>query len=219
MVFRDRTHAGQALAQKLVQYANREDVLVLAIPRGGVPVGVEVARALRAPLDVFILRKLGVPWQEELAFGAVASGGVRVMEQETIDALGLSPEEIKEVVEREEAELRRRERVYRGDRPAPNVEGKIVLLVDDGIATGSSMLAAILAVRQLRPAKTVIAVPVASADSCGRLRKQADELIAVDIPEAFYAVGQFYEDFRPTTDEEVVELLELASAEGARSLA
>lgn len=217
MVFRDRTHAGQLLAGKLMQYANREDVLVLAVPRGGVPVGFEVARALGTPLDVFILRKVGVPWQEELAFGAVASGGVRVLEQETIEALGLSPEEIGEVVEREEAELRRRERVYRGNRPVPNIEGKIVLLVDDGIATGSSMLAAILAVRQLKPAKIVVAVPVAAASSCGRLRKHADELVAVDIPDAFYAVGQFYEDFQATTDEEVVDLLERASAASARA--
>lgn len=216
MPFRDRIHAGQLLAQRLMQYANREDVLVLAVPRGGVPVGFEVAQALHAPLDVFVLRKLGVPWQEELAFGAVASGGVRVVEQETIDALGLTSEEIEAVVEREQSELRRRERAYRDDRPAPHVQGKTVLLVDDGIATGSSMLAAIAALRQLKPAKIVVAVPVAAASTAKRLRKIADEFVAVDAPATFYAVGQFYADFQPTSDEEVVDLLERASAAPAR---
>lgn len=217
MPFRNRAHAGQLLAEKLMQYANRDDVLVLAVPRGGVPVGFEVAQALHAPLDVFVLRKLGAPWHEELGFGAVAPGGVRIMEQETIDALGLTPEEIEAVVEREESELRRRERVYRGERPAPNVKGKIVLLVDDGIATGSSMLAAIAALRQFKPAKIVIAVPVAAASTAKRLRKIVDEFVAVEAPAAFYAVGQFYADFQPTSDEEVVDLLERASATAARA--
>lgn len=217
MPFRDRVHAGQLLAQKLMDYANREGVLVLAVPRGGVPVGFEVARALHAPLDVFVLRKLGVPWQEELGFGAVASGGVRVVEQKMIEVLGLTSEEIEAVVEREESELRRRERVYRDDRPVPNVEGKIVLLVDDGIATGSSMLAAVAALRQLKPSKIVIAVPVAAASTTKRLRKIADEFVAVEAPHAFYAVGQFYGDFQPTTDEEVVDLLERASTARARA--
>lgn len=216
MPFRDRIHGGQLLAQKLMQYAYREDVLVLAVPRGGVPVGFEVAQALHAPLDVFVLRKLGVPWQEELAFGAVASGGVRVVEQETIDALGLTSEEIEAVVEREQSELRRRERVYRDDRPAPHVQGKTVLLVDDGIATGSSMLAAIAALRQLKPVKIVVAVPVAAASTTKRLQKIADEFVAVEVPAAFYAVGQFYADFQPTSDEEVVDLLERASAAPSR---
>jgi putative phosphoribosyl transferase len=216
MPFRDRIHAGQLLAQRLMQYANRDDVLVLAVPRGGVPVGFEVAQALHAPLEVFVLRKLGVPWQEELAFGAVASGGVRVVEQETIDALGLTSEEIEAVVEREQSELRRRERAYRDDRPAPHVQGKTVLLVDDGIATGSSMLAAIAALRQLKPAKIVVAVPVAAASTTKRLRKIADEFVAVEAPATFYAVGQFYADFQPTSDEEVVNLLERASAAPAR---
>jgi putative phosphoribosyl transferase len=175
-----------------------------------------VAQALHAPLDVFVLRKLGVPWQEELAFGAVASGGVRVVEQETIDALGLTSEEIEAVVEREQSELRRRERAYRDDRPAPHVQGKTVLLVDDGIATGSSMLAAIAALRQLKPAKIVVAVPVAAASTTKRLRKIADEFVAVEAPATFYAVGQFYADFQPTSDEEVVNLLERASAAPAR---
>ncbi len=217
MPFRDRVHAGQLLAEKLMQYANREGVLVLAVPRGGVPVGFEVAQALHAPLDVFVLRKLGAPWHEELGFGAVASGGVRIMEQETIDALGLTSEEIEAVVEREESELRRRERVYRGERPAPNVKGKIVVLVDDGIATGSSMLAAIAALRHFKPAKIVIAVPVAAASTAKRLRKIVDEFVAVEAPAAFYAVGQFYADFQPTSDEEVVDLLERASATAARA--
>lgn len=212
MRFPDRTHAGQMLAERLQQYASRDDVLVLGIPRGGVPVAFEVARALHAPLDVFILRKLGVPWQEELAFGALASGGVRILEAETVDALGLTAEEIEEVAKREEAELQRRERVYRSNRPAPVVQGKVVLLVDDGIATGASMQAAITALRRLKPAKLVVAVPVASATTVKRLRKQVDELVVVDLPEAFYAVGQFYDDFRPTTDEEVVDLLERAAA-------
>ncbi len=217
MPFRDRVHAGQLLAEKLMQYANRDGVLVLAVPRGGVPVGFEVAQALHAPLDVFVLRKLGAPWHEELGFGAVASGGVRIMEQETIDALGLTSEEIEAVVEREESELRRRERVYRGERPAPNVKGKIVVLVDDGIATGSSMLAAIAALRHFKPAKIVIAVPVAAASTAKRLRKIVDEFVAVEAPAAFYAVGQFYADFQPTSDEEVVDLLERASATAARA--
>jgi putative phosphoribosyl transferase len=212
MRFRDRTHAGQILAEKLRQYANRDDVLVLGIPRGGVPVAFEVARALHAPLDVFILRKLGVPWHEELAFGALASGGVRILEAETVDAFGLTTEEIEEVTKREAAELLRRERVYRTNRPPLIVEGKIVLLVDDGIATGASMQAAIAALRRLQPAKLVVAVPVAPAATAGRLRDLVDQLVVVDLPEAFYAVGQFYDDFRPTTDEEVVDLLDRAAA-------
>jgi putative phosphoribosyl transferase len=217
MIFRDRKQAGELLARKLTKYANREDVVVLAIPRGGVPVGFEVARALHAPLDVFIVRKLGVPWQEELAFGAVATGGVRVLDEQIMESLQLTPEQIEKVTERENKELERRERVYRGKRAALAVKGKLVLLVDDGIATGSSMLAGITALRQLEPAQIIIAIPVAPPTTCARLRKKADDLVCVSMPESFFAIGQFYENFQPTSDVEVCALVEEASASTARS--
>ena len=217
MIFRDRKQAGELLARKLTKYANREDVVVLAIPRGGVPVGFEVARALHAPLDVFIVRKLGVPWQEELAFGAVATGGVRVLDEQIMESLQLTPEQIEKVTERENKELERRERVYRGKRAALAVKGKLVLLVDDGIATGSSMLAGITALRQLEPAQIIIAIPVAPPTTCARLRKKADDLVCVSMPESFFAIGQFYENFQPTSDAEVCALVEEASASTARS--
>jgi len=217
MIFRDRKQAGELLARKLTKYANREDVVVLAIPRGGVPVGFEVARALHAPLDVFIVRKLGVPWQEELAFGAVATGGVRVLDEQIMESLQLTPEQIEKVTERENKELERRERVYRGKRAALAVKGKLVLLVDDGIATGSSMLAGITALRQLEPAQIIVATPVAPPTTCARLRKKADDLVCVSMPESFFAIGQFYENFQPTSDAEVCALVEEASASTARS--
>jgi len=217
MVFRDRKQAGELLARKLTKYANREDVVVLAIPRGGVPVGFEVARALHAPLDVFIVRKLGVPWQEELAFGAVATGGIRVLDEQIVESLQLTPEQIEKVTERENKELERRERVYRGKRAALAVKGKLVLLVDDGIATGSSMLAGITALRQLEPAQIVVATPVAPPTTCARLRKKADDLVCVSMPASFFAIGQFYDNFLPTSDAEVCALVEEASASTARS--
>jgi len=217
MVFRDRKQAGELLARKLTKYANREDVVVLAIPRGGVPVGFEVARALHVPLDVFIVRKLGVPWQEELAFGAVATGGVRVLDEQILESVHLTPEQIEKVTERENKELERRERVYRGKRAALAVKGKLVLLVDDGIATGSSMLAGITALRQLEPAQIIVATPVAPPTTCARLRKKADDLVCVSMPVSFFAIGQFYENFLPTSDAEVCALVEEASASTARS--
>ncbi len=207
MIFTDRTDAGRRLAAKLAGYAKRPDVLVLGIPRGGVPVALEVARTLQAPLDVFLSRKLGVPGQEELAFGALASGGLRVLDQDLIDELGISGDEIERITDRVKAELERRERVYREGKPSLDVAGKTVLLVDDGIATGASTLAAIKTLRQMRPAKLVLAVPVAPASTCKRLREQVDELVCVQEPESFYAIGQFYEDFSQVTDAEVIELL------------
>jgi putative phosphoribosyl transferase len=207
MIFENRVQAGRKLAEKLQGYALRKDVVVLGIPRGGVPVAFEVAMALKAPLDIFLSRKLGVPWQEELAFGALASGGVRVLDRDLINELNLSPEEIEQITETVRKELERRERAYRGDRPSLNVEGKVVLLVDDGVATGSSMRAAIKALRQMKPARLVVAVPVAPFHTSKRMRSEVDELVCVYAPESFYAIGQFYEDFSQVTDEEVTDLL------------
>jgi putative phosphoribosyl transferase len=211
MAFQDRVDAGRKLANRLSAYANRSDVIVLGIPRGGVPVAFEVARALDAPLDVFLSRKLGVPGQEELAFGAVATGGVRVLDQELIDAVGIPEQEIERITEKVKQELERRESVYRGSRPPLKVEGQTVILVDDGIATGSSIRAAINALRQMKPARIVIAVPVAPLSTCNRLRGEVEELVCVDTPELFFAIGQFYEDFAQLTDEEVTDLLHRAS--------
>lgn len=210
MIFGDRVDAGRRLAEKLRAYANREDVVVLGIPRGGVPVAFEVAAALNAPLDVFLSRKLGVPGQEELAFGAVATGGVRVLDQELIEAVGISKQEIEQITQKVRAELERRERVYRGARPPFNLEGKVAILIDDGIATGSSMRAAINALRQLKPARVVVAVPVAPLSTCNRLKSDVDELICVHMPESFYAIGQFYADFSQVADEEVTDLIHRA---------
>ena len=212
MIFDDRVDAGRQLAAKLGAYAGRKDVIVLGIPRGGVPVAFEVARALKAPLDIFLSRKLGVPGQEELAFGALATGGVRVLDRELIAQVGISEREIDQIAASVKKELERRARVYRGLRPALNVKGKTVLLVDDGIATGSSMLAAINALRQMEPARLVVAVPVAPYDTCKRLRSVVDELVCVDTPETFYAIGQFYGDFSQVRDEEVTELIRRANA-------
>ena len=207
MIFTNRTEAGRSLAWRLNKYVDRDDVVVLGIPRGGVPVAFEVAQALHAPLDVFLLRKLGVPGHEELAFGAIASGGVRVLERETLRALMIPPGDVEAITERERQELKRREIAYRGDRPPLSVEGKTVILVDDGIATGASLLAGIHALRELRPARIVIAVPVAPAASVKRLAYEVDEVVCVATPEPFRAVGQFYDDFSQVTDEQVMQLL------------
>jgi len=211
MIFQNRLEAGHQLAIKLGAYAGRKDVIVLGIPRGGVPVAFEVATALKAPLDIFLSRKLGVPGEEELAFGAVATGGVRILDQDLIEELNLSEREIAQITETVRAELERRERTYRGTRPSVQVEGKTVLLVDDGIATGSSMRAAIGALRQMKPARLVVAIPVAALHICKRLRSEVDELVCVHTPEFFYAIGQFYADFSQVTDEEVTELLRRAA--------
>jgi putative phosphoribosyl transferase len=206
-VFRDRTEAGRLLARELKAYENSKDVQVLGIPRGGVPVALEIALQLHAPLDVFIVRKLGVPGQEELGFGAIASGGVRFLDDEIVKAVGISALEIESIAAMEEQELARRERAYRGGRPTLNVEGHTVILVDDGIATGSSMQVAINALRQLKPARIVVAVPVAPASTCQRLRPEVDDLICIHMPESFYAIGEFYEDFAQTSDQEVTEAI------------
>jgi predicted phosphoribosyltransferase len=205
--FRNRIDAGRRLAEKLAAYADRPDVLVLALPRGGVPVGFEVARALGAPLDVFLVRKLGVPRYEELAMGAVATGGVRVLNDEIVRGLGISEHEIDAAVARELQELARRERLYRGDRPPPDVAGRTVLLVDDGLATGATMRAAVAALRQQQPARIVIAAPTASPDTCEAIKAEADDVVCAMTPEPFFAVGHWYEDFTQTTDNEVRELL------------
>lgn len=205
--FRDRTEAGRRLAERLTAYADRPDVLVLALPRGGVPVAYEVARALRAPLDVFLVRKLGVPGYEELAMGAVATGGVRVLNDQIVAGLRIPDDVIEAVTEAEQQELARRERVYRGDRPPPDVRHRTVILVDDGLATGATMQAAIKALRALPPARIVVAVPTGSPETCEQLKAQADDVICAITPEPFHAVGRWYEDFTQTTDEQVRELL------------
>jgi predicted phosphoribosyltransferase len=191
----------------MAAYLDRPDVLVLALPRGGVPVGYEVARALGAPLDVFLVRKLGVPRYEELAMGAVATGGVRVLNDEIVRGLGISEHEIDAAAARELPELARRERLYRGDRPPPGVASRTVILVDDGLATGATMRAAVQALRQQHPARIVVAVPTASPDTSEALRAEADDVICAMTPEPFFAVGHWYEDFTQTTDDEVRELL------------
>jgi erythromycin esterase-like protein/predicted phosphoribosyltransferase len=208
--FRDRHEAGRVLATKLAEAGLPPDALVLALPRGGVPVGYEIARALRAPLDVFVVRKLGIPGHEELAMGALASGGVRVLDERVIQALGIPDSVIEAVTAREQRELARRERVYRGDRPPPDVRGRTVILVDDGLATGSTMLAAVRALKRLQPARIVVAVPTAAAETCQMLRSEADDVICAATPEPFLAVGHWYEDFSQTTDDEVRALLAAA---------
>ena len=215
--FRDRADAGRLLAERLSHYAGRDDVLVLGLPRGGVPVAAEVARALGAPLDVFLVRKLGLPGQEELAMGAIASGGARVLNEELVETLGIPEALIDAVAAREEEELRRRERLYRGERTPPEVEGKTVILVDDGLATGSSMRAAVAALRRRRPARIVVAVPTAPVSTCEELRPEVDELVCARTPQPFYAVGIWYENFNQTTDEEVRRLLAEATAGEASS--
>jgi len=207
MLFADRRDAGRVLAGLLTKYANRDDVLVLALPRGGVPVAFEVAHALRAPLDVFIVRKLGVPGQDELAMGAIATGGVRVLNEDVVDALGLSAKVIDAVAAREEKELERRERIYRGARTPPEVRERTVILVDDGLATGSTMRAAVAALRKQRPARIVVAVPVAAPETCEEFKTGVDETVCAATPRMFNGVGRWYEDFSQTSDGEVHELL------------
>ena len=207
MLFANRREAGRILASLLMNYTDRDDVLVLALPRGGVPVGFEVAQALRAPLDVFIVRKLGVPGHDELAMGAIATGGVRVLNDDVVISLELEPEVIDAVAAREEKELARRERLYRGARPAPDVQGRTVILVDDGLATGSTMRAAVAALRKQEPARIVVAVPVAAPETCEEFKTEVDEVVCAATPRMFNGVGRWYEDFSQTTDAEVHELL------------
>jgi putative phosphoribosyl transferase len=208
MQFRNRVEAGQLLAKKLSRYANRADVLVLALPRGGVPVGFEIAQALHAPLDVFIVRKLGLPGHEELAMGAIATGGVRVLNGEVVERLNIDDEVIDAVAAQELSELERREKTYRGDRSAPDVQGRTIILVDDGIATGSTMRAAVEALRQLNAGHIVAATPTVALSTAREMRPEVDELVAVMTPADFVAVGQWYQDFDQTTDAEVRDLLE-----------
>ncbi|HEY4231001.1 MAG TPA: phosphoribosyltransferase family protein [Thermoanaerobaculia bacterium] len=212
-MLQDRREGGRVLARKLKAFASRTDVVVLGLPRGGVPVAYEVASALHAPLEVFLVRKLGMPGAEELAFGALASGGLRLVDESLLRRYGVSAEEVERITERERRELDRRELAYRGGRPALSLRGRVALLVDDGLATGSSMTAAILALRGAAPARIVAAVPVAPAETCECLRQTADAVVCALTPEPFEAVGRWYRDFDQTTDEEVRELLARARAE------
>jgi putative phosphoribosyl transferase len=209
--FPNRTEAGRQLAEKLIKYAGRADVIVLGLPRGGVPVAFEVAQRLGVPLDVFLVRKLGVPGFEELAVGAIASGGVRVLNEDVMRAIPNVDEVIESVTARETAELERREQTYRDGRPAPELRDRVVILVDDGLATGATMRAAVKALRQRCVAKIVVAVPVGPPDTCREFEDEADETICASAPEFFQAVGQYYEDFSQTSDEEVRELLARAA--------
>lgn len=217
MIFRDRTDAGRRLAERLQGYAHRTDVTVLALPRGGVPVGYEVARALGAPLDVFLVRKLGFPGQEEFAIGAIASGGVRVLNTNLLRRYHVPDHTVEEIAARELAELQRREEAYRGSTAPPNLRGRTVILVDDGLATGSTMRAAAMALRRWDPARIVVAVPVGAHDSCEEFGGVVDEVVCAEKPEPFQAVGQWYDEFPQTTDAEVRELLERAHAERANT--
>lgn len=209
--FKDRRQAGRILARKLSAYAGQTDVIILALPRGGVPVAYEVAIALNAPLDIFLVRKLGLPGREELAIGAIASGGVRVLNNDIIRALNVPEEVINIVAQRELQELGRREQLYRGDRPAPEVRGRKVILIDDGLATGASMRAAVVGVRAQHPAGIVIAVPAAAPEACDVFQFEVDDMVCVMTPEPFYGLSRWYEDFSQTTDEEVRMFLEEAN--------
>jgi putative phosphoribosyl transferase len=210
--FRDRAEAGRLLAQRLRKYAGRDDVVVLALPRGGVPVAYEVAKELGAPLGVFVVRKLGVPGYEELAMGAIASGGVIVLDHGVVQRLGIGRGQLEQAVAEQKRELERREQAYDGRRAPRQLDGKTVILIDDGLATGSTMRAAALAVRELNPARIVVAVPVAAAETCDQFRNVVDEVVCEVTPRPFHAVGLWYEDFSQTTDDEVRGLLEQAEA-------
>jgi predicted phosphoribosyltransferase len=211
--FRDRSDAGRQLAGKLTRFRGDPSVVVLALPRGGVPVAFEVAEALEAPLDVFLVRKLGVPGHEELALGAIASGGVRVLNHELLRTFGIDEQRLELIVEREQKELERRERAYRAGETPVQIEGRTVILIDDGLATGASMLAAARAVRNLRPARVIVAVPVSAAEACEYFEGEVDEIICAETPPFFRAVGLWYEDFSQTTDEEVRDLMARAARE------
>jgi predicted phosphoribosyltransferase len=205
--FRDRVEAGQQLAESLRTYRDREDVIILALPRGGVPVASEISRLLHVPFDVFVVRKLGVPGHEELAMGAIATGGVRLVNDEVVVPLGIPPNVIDSVAKSEQIELERREQLYRGKRAPIGLAGKTVILVDDGLATGSTMRAAVMAVRQQQPARVIVAVPVGAPQTCDVLSREADGVVCVRTPDPFVAVGLWYRDFTPTSDEEVRALL------------
>ncbi len=210
-VFRNRREAGQVLASLLAGYRGRPGVVVLGLPRGGVPVAYEIATALHAPLDVMVVRKLGVPGHEELAMGAIASGGVQVINEEVVRHLGLTPGIMASVAAIEQQELARREQAYRGKRPPVTIEGRTVILVDDGLATGSTMRAAVAALRRRHPTRVVVAIPTAAPEPCEELKREVDEIVCVMIPTPFYGVGEWYEEFDQTSDEEVRDLLERAA--------
>jgi predicted phosphoribosyltransferase len=219
VIYRDRFEAGTALAELVSRFSDREDAVVLALPRGGVPIGYQIAKRLRVPLDVFVVRKLGVPFQPELAMGAIATGGIRVLNDSIVRELGIPPEVIDAVAKKEEQELQRRERDYRGDRPALQIRGKTLILVDDGLATGTSMRSAVEALRQQGPARLIVAVPVASRETCESFQNLADEVICAATPMPFVAVGQWYTQFDQTSDAEVRELLARAERERTRTAA
>ena len=210
-IFQDRSEAGRVLAKRLEQYKNRPDTLVLALPRGGVPVAYEVARALHAPMDIFLVRKLGVPGHEEVAMGAIASGGIRILNEDLTRQINIPERIIDAVTAREQEELERHERLYRGARRVPSIRGKTVIVIDDGLATGSTMKAAIAALRQQQPAKLIVAVPTAPPETCESLRTDADEVICAVTPDPFWAVGAWYRGFDQTTDEEVHDLIRRAA--------
>ncbi len=216
MIYRDRVDAGKQLAKRLTDFAGRDDVLVLALPRGGVPVAYEVAKALQVPMDIFLVRKLGVPGHEELAMGAISTGGVRVLNDDIVSYLRIPRDVIDAVAAGELKELERREREYRGDRPEPGVRGKTVILIDDGLATGSTMRAAAAALRQQNPTRIIVAVPVSAPQTCDEYRMGVDEIICARTPEPFFGVGMWYEDFSQTTDDEVRDLLGKARNETGR---
>lgn len=216
MLFRDRVEAGRVLADKLRPHAGDPDQIVLALPRGGVPVAAEVARALHAPLDLFLVRKLGVPGHEELAMGAIASGDVRILNREVVDYLNIPEHVIHDEAHKEMLELRRQEALYRHNRPFPVIEGKTVILIDDGLATGTTMRAAIHALKKLHPKRVIVAVPVGAEQTCEQLADEVDELICAEMPEDFSGVGRWYDDFQPTSDETVQTLL--AEAAHAQTL-
>ncbi len=211
-LFADRADAGRQLAAGLAEYARQESTVVLALPRGGVPVGVEVATSLDAPLDVYVVRKLGVPGREELAMGALAGDGTCVVDEELVESLGVAPQELDAAVARESAEIARRERAYRNARPAPELAGKTVIVVDDGLATGATMRAAAIALRRHKPAKLVVAVPVAAPRTCASLAQEVDRVVCAFTPEPFHAVGLYYENFDQIGDDEVRQLLAQAAA-------
>jgi predicted phosphoribosyltransferase len=211
--YHDRTDAGQTLARALGSYADDPDVRVLALPRGGVPVAFEVARALHAPLDVMLVRKLGLPDHEEYAMGAIASGGLVVLDRSVTARFGVSNEQISRTIERERHELERREQLYRGDRAPPEIAGRTVILVDDGLATGASMHAAVSALRKEHPNRIVVAAPIGAPETCDAMRSAADDVVCADTPEPFLAIGLWYDDFSQTTDAEVRDLLERAEHE------
>jgi putative phosphoribosyl transferase len=213
LIFKDRVDAGRLLAMQLKGYANQPDLLVLGLPRGGVPVAFEVAQALKAPLDVFLVRKLGTPGHEELAMGAIANGDVRILNDMVVKGLNIDNEAINQVTERELNELQRRERQYRGDNSGPELSNRTVILIDDGLATGTTMRAAAIALRQQQPARIIVAVPVAAPETCDEFRDLVDEVVCAVTPRRLYAVGLWYEDFSQTSDDEVVELLERARKE------